>query len=143
MKENDVMPPVEYRFVKEFTPETLRAAARLYAIAGWCSEEEAAGFLAGMFSGSFLVCSAWCNGEAAGFARAISDGVSDAYIQDVVVAPEFRKRGIGGGMVSRLVEELRRHGIDWIGLVGVPGTESFYRDLGFTAQEGHTLWLLK
>ena len=82
-----------------------------------------------------------CDGKLIGIARALSDGVSDAYIQDVTVSEDFRGRGIGGRLVTVLSEELSSRGIDWIGLVGVPGTEHFYSSLGFEAQGGHTLWL--
>jgi GNAT superfamily N-acetyltransferase len=40
-----------------------------------------------------------------GFARAVSDGVSDAYLADVYVAPSHRGQGIGGRMVEVMVEE--------------------------------------
>ena len=75
-----------------------------------------------------------------GMGRALSDGCSDAYIQDVVVDPGFRGRGIGGKIVMFLVGELRARGVDWIALVGEPGTEAFYRSLGFAAPEGFTFW---
>ena len=37
---------------------------------------------------------------------------------------------------------LKERGVDWIGLVGEPGTESFYRNLGFEEQKNFTLWKL-
>jgi GNAT superfamily N-acetyltransferase len=40
-----------------------------------------------------------------GFARAMSDGVSDAYLADVYVAPAHRGQGVGGRMVEAMVEE--------------------------------------
>jgi GNAT superfamily N-acetyltransferase len=43
--------------------------------------------------------------ELVGFARAVSDGVSDAYLADVYVAPSHRGRGQGGRMVEAMVEE--------------------------------------
>ena len=46
----------------------------------------------------------------------------------------------GGGIVRTLAAELRRQGVDWIGLVGAPGTEKFYRDLGLTAPAGYTFY---
>ena len=78
-----------------------------------------------------------------GFARALSDGCSDAYIQDVVVSPEFRRQGIGGKLIRFLEAELRRRGVDWIALVGEPGTENFYSRLGLKEQPGYTLWKLE
>ncbi|MBP5531811.1 MAG: GNAT family N-acetyltransferase [Lentisphaeria bacterium] len=57
-----------------------------------------------------------------------------------MVAPEHRRRGVGGAIVRALVAELRKRGVDWIGLVGEPGTEEFYRSLGFRAPENFTFW---
>ncbi len=83
---------------------------------------------------------AFSGGRLAGFARLISDGTSDGYVQDVVVHPEFRRQGIGGRLVRYAVAEGRKAGLDWIGIVGVPGSEGFYRGLGLTERPGHTLW---
>ena len=126
----------------EFSPELLHAAARLYRIAGWVDENDDCGFLAAALGNSCAVCVARCDGKVAGMGRALGDGVSDAYIQDVVVDPEFRRRGVGGAIVRTLAAELRRRGVDWIGLVGAPGTEEFYRSLGFESPANFTFWRL-
>ena len=128
----------------DFPPVFLLQAADLYAVAEWISSVDEAGFLKKALENSTAVAVAYDgDNRLVGMGRAISDGVSDAYIQDVVVAPDFRKQGIGGKIVRQLVAELQSRGIDWIGLVGVPGTEKFYASLGFEAQKGHTLWLFK
>ncbi|MBW4079755.1 MAG: GNAT family N-acetyltransferase [Acidobacteria bacterium] len=59
------------------------------------------------FRGAWRVIAAYVEGgdELVGFARAVSDGVSDAYLADVYVAPPHRGRGIGGRMVEAMVEE--------------------------------------
>ena len=130
-----------YRIETEFAPEFLRAAARLYQIAGWVDENDECLFLGAALKNSCAVCAAWDDGGAlVGMGRALGDGVSDAYIQDVVVDPAFRRRGVGGAIVRTIVAELRRRGVDWIGLVGEPGTEEFYRSLGFRAPEGFTFY---
>lgn len=127
--------------VTEFSDDLCHDAAILFAAAGWIDSVEEGGFLCKALPGSCAVAGAFCDGKLIGIARALSDGVSDAYIQDVTVSEDFRGRGIGGRLVTVLSEELSSRGIDWIGLVGVPGTEHFYSSLGFEAQEGHTLWL--
>jgi spermidine synthase len=66
-----------------------------------------------------------------GMGRALSDGVSDAYIQDVMVLREFRKRGAGKRIIAEIVRCLMRLGVDWIGLIAEPGSLAFYRGLGF------------
>ena len=57
--------------------------------------------------GAWRVIGAYVEGsdELVGFARAVSDGVSDGYLADVYVAPSHRGRGIGGRMVEAMVEE--------------------------------------
>ena len=39
-----------------------------------------------------------------------------------------------------LVGELWARGVDWIALVGEPGTEKFYARLGFERKDGFVLW---
>lgn len=114
------------------------AVARLYRLAGWWDEKWDGGFIVPMAAGSAAVAGAFAGtGEMVGFARAISDGASDAYIQDVVVDPRFRRRGIASEMVRTLVRELRRRGVDWIGLIGAPGTRGLYERCGFEVMAGH------
>ena len=58
------------------------------------------------FRGAWRVIGVYAeSGDLVGFARAVSDGVSDAYLADVYVAPSHRGRGIGGRMVEAMVEE--------------------------------------
>ena len=140
------MKPSETRFYTveiaiEFPPELLREATELYVGAQWISDAGQGGFLEQALRNSGAVAVAWNQEhQLIGMARALSDMVSDAYIQDVVVRPDFRRIGVGGALVKTLISELRRHQVDWIGLIGVPGTEHFYNQLGFTAQRDHTFW---
>jgi ribosomal protein S18 acetylase RimI-like enzyme len=63
--------------------------------------------------------------------RVISDGASDAYIQDVVVLPAFRRQGVGTELIHRLTRYCVECRIQWIGLVAEPGTQAFYEKLGY------------
>ena len=104
----------------------------LYQAAGWWEEHYVAeAFIPGMVKNSTCFAGAFDHGRMIGMGRAVSDKVSDAYIQDVVVLDEYRRQGIGGKIVKRLILELKAKGIDWIGLIGKPGTEAFYASLGF------------
>jgi aralkylamine N-acetyltransferase len=78
-----------------------------------------------------------------GMGRVISDGVSDGYIQDLVVLPEYRRNGIGNRIVSTLVEACNAKGLGWIGLIAEPGSENFYRSLGFSVMPGHIPMIYK
>ena len=133
----------ELRLITALDAEHLLQLRELYVIANWISADDPAEFLAPALTGSAVAAGAFAGEELIGFARALSDGCSDAYIQDVVVSPEFRKQGIGGKLIRFLEAELRSKGVDWIALVGEPGTENFYSKLGLKAQPGYTLWNLE
>ena len=134
---------IHYQFLRHASPEEMQDILALYREAGWISKDECGAFLPAVLSGSFLFLAARIDGKIIGMARAISDGVSDAYIQDVVVSAAYRKLGIGKELIFRLRDELKTCGVDWIGLVGAPGTENFYSRLGLKEQPGYTLWKLE
>ncbi len=94
-------------------------------------------------SDSFCFIIAKDQGKIIGMGRAISDGVSDAYIQDVVVYSEYRGQGIGGRITQKIIDFLRAHNIQWIGLISEPGYENFYENLGFAPMANYTPMLLK
>ncbi len=111
----------------------------LYRAGGWWKDEYDPAEIPGLIRGSFAfaVAAEKGSGRAVGMGRAISDGVSDAYIQDLVVLPEYRKCGLGKALLSTLLEACRAQGISWIALIAEPGSEPFYRTLGFFPMEGH------
>lgn len=90
----------------ERTPETLRAA----------------------FTNSAVRCFVWDGGQVIGAGRAITDGVTYAAIFDVVLLPEFQKKGIGSQIVEHLAAASKAPNII---LHAVPGKEEFYRRLGY------------
>jgi ribosomal protein S18 acetylase RimI-like enzyme len=114
--------------------------ANLYRAGGWWKEEYDLKELPRLIQGSFLFAVAvnTITGQAIGMGRVISDGVSDGYIQDLVVLPEYQKMGIGTRIVSMLVKKCIESGISWISLIAEPDTEKFYLPFGFHPMEGHT-----
>ena len=133
---------IEYRILDHFLPEDLAAMEQLYRETGWIGPEDSAEFIAVGMANSAVAVGAYADGKLVGMGRALSDNVSDAYIQDIAVSPTFRRHGIGGGIVKTISSALRRRGVDWIALVGEPGTESFYRNLGFEPKPEFTFWKL-
>jgi GNAT superfamily N-acetyltransferase len=127
---------VAIQLVQEWRADEI---ANLYRAGGWWKEEYDQKELPRLISGSYLFAVAvdMKNGRAVGMGRVISDGVSDGYVQDLVVLPEFRKTGIGARILSLLVKKCVESGISWIGLIAEPGTENFYLPFGFYPMEGH------
>jgi len=135
------MPPdIDIRLLDTADPAAVRA---LYEAANWWEAGDDEGGIVPMIEGSFRFAAAFLNGSLVGMGRVLSDGVSDAYIQDVTVALALRGHGIGADIIRFLVDECRRAGITWIGLVAEPGTAAFYERLGFEALIGHVPMRLK
>jgi spermidine synthase len=129
------MQAVEYEAVTT-APED--AVVALYEAGGWWQEsKKAREVIPRMIRGSFCFMLARAEGKIVGMGRAISDGASDAYIQDVVVLREFRGRGIGRELVRRLTAHCVEREIGWIGLVAEPGTGAFYEGLGYKPLAGY------
>ncbi len=130
------MPEIIYEEVESAPTE---AVVELYRAGGWWREDPAwRAVIPAMIRGSFcFLLAREPGGGIVGMGRAISDRVSDAYIQDVVVLPGYRGRGIGREIVRRLADRCVAAGISWIGLVAEPGTQPFYEPLGFRALAGH------
>ncbi|WP_321416028.1 GNAT family N-acetyltransferase [uncultured Desulfobacter sp.] len=121
---------IEIKFVRTIPVDQLQA---LYQDAGWWHDEYKTTdeFLRRIPEKSALFAGVFLEKKLIGMGRALSDLCSDAYIQDVVVLSDYQKLGIGSMIVKFLVEELKKRGVDWIGLIGEPGTRSFYEHLGF------------
>ncbi len=129
------MSDIRYEVVHE---APLEAIVDLYKAGGWWEESEHnRAIIPRMIRGSFCFLVARSGERIVGMGRAISDGASDAYIQDVVVLPELRGRGMGRELVRRLTELCRERGLDWIGLIAEPGTAHFYDGLGYRLLEGY------
>ena len=130
------MPEIAYEFVESVPEDTL---VELYSAGRWWREDPAwRASLPGMVRGSycFLVAREG-TGRIVGMGRALSDGTSDAYLQDIVVLESHRGRGIGREIIRRLTERCAAAGIGWIGLIAEPGTEGLYESLGYRRMPGH------
>jgi GNAT superfamily N-acetyltransferase len=130
---------IALRIVSEWDADEIVA---LYRAGRWWQEEWTPDGIAPLIAGSFCFIVATEGEQAVGMGRAISDGCSDAYLQDIVVLPECRGRGIGAAILRALVSFCRDQGLTWIGLVAQPGTAPFYEREGFVVMEGHVPMLL-
>jgi len=110
----------------------------LYKAGSWWKDEYDSSGILPLIQGSFDFVIAYDvdSRKAVGMGRTISDGVSDGYIQDVVVFPDLRGKGIGRGIVKELVNHSRNKGLVWIGLIAEKDSRGFYEPLGFKVFKG-------
>ncbi|MDD2716075.1 MAG: GNAT family N-acetyltransferase [Candidatus Wallbacteria bacterium] len=133
---------LEVRIIREASREEI---FQLYVEENWWKPEERIQMhlIDDVIKKSFCFAGAFCDGKMIGMGRAISDGISDAYIQDVMVTKSFRGRGLGMMIMECIISHLKSHGVSWIGLIANPGTSNFYKGLGFKVMEKFTPMLLE
>ena len=80
---------------------------------------------------SFLNISCFDDAEFVGFIDVISNGVSDAYLQDLVVRPDHQGRGIGTTLVSMAIELLSKKGVYAVSVLFQEDLLPFYKKFNF------------
>jgi spermidine synthase len=118
---------------------------KLYKEGNWWvagNDETDPQFIQKIVEGSFCFAIAIYEGEIVGMGRAISDGVSDSYIQDVVVMKKYRGQGIGVKIMDAIVEYLQNKNVRWIALIAEPGAVSFYERYGFKIMDKYVPFLI-
>lgn len=77
---------------------------RLYSFAGWWPNRTEADVEAVVGQGT--AAGAWEGERLIGFARFLSDGCLRAYIEDVVVDPAHRNKGVATALLQRILDAL-------------------------------------
>jgi GNAT superfamily N-acetyltransferase len=73
------------------------------------------------------------SGGQVAFARAISDGVSDAYLADVIVDPDHRGRGIGKQLLQAMIDDGPGAVFRWT--LFTDDAHTLYAQFGFAAPD--------
>lgn len=123
---------IDYSFLQTPTPAEISRLVQLYRHAGWWKEEaDDPELVSAIVSGSHCFLVARQTDTIVAMGRAISDRVSDAYIQDVTVDKAFQGRKIGSTIIRKLIDHLHADGLAWIGLIAENNSQAFYEPLGF------------
>jgi GNAT superfamily N-acetyltransferase len=106
--------------------------ASLYDSVGWTAYTNDLDSLERGVHGSLRVVTARVSGRLAGLARVVGDGATIVYLQDVLVAPAYRREGIGRQLVEAAFEPYRQVRQHVLLTDDEPAQRAFYESLGFT-----------
>ncbi|MCK3905852.1 GNAT family N-acetyltransferase [Streptococcus suis] len=110
-----------------------QAVLDLYASVGWTNYTACPDMLQNALENTLLVLAAFDREQLVGMLRAVGDGYSIVFIQDILVLPAYQRQGIG----RQLMEQAIAHFPDIYQLHlltdNAEKTRSFYEALGFTA----------
>ena len=127
---------IEIRLVKSWPEDEI---VLLYKAARWWKDTYNKSEIPQLIIGSFAFAIAidQKTGKSIGMGRVLSDGTSDAYIQDVVVLQQYRGQNLGKKIVKTLIDFCISKGIQWIGLIAEPGSSKFYTTLDFKSMKDY------
>ena len=66
-----------------------------------------------------------------GYVDCVSNGVTDAYIQDLMVHPDYQGTGIGTSLINKMITYLKEQQIYMISVVYDESLKAFYEKFGF------------
>lgn len=123
---------MEIRLYQSYDSDEILA---LYTAVGWTNYTQRPQVLAQAYAHSLLTLGAYEDGGLVGILRAVGDGASIVFVQDLLVLPAYQRRGIGTALVNALFA--RYSDVYQIELLtdNTEKTLAFYQSLGFTAAE--------
>lgn len=103
----------------------------LYESVGWSAYTDSPDLLRAGVAGASCAVTARRGGRLVGLARALSDGATVCYLQDVLVHPTEQRRGIGRALVRAVLDRYRTVGQKVLLTDDEPGQRAFYESLGY------------
>ncbi len=117
--------------VRELTAIDLDVLIDLYNSVGWTNYTEKPEMLKKAYENSLLILGAYDNDQLTGVIRVVGDGFSVVFIQDILVFPEYQRRGIGTRLLREVMD--RYSSVYQMELMtdNTPKTIAFYQSVGF------------
>ncbi|MDP9807072.1 ribosomal protein S18 acetylase RimI-like enzyme [Trueperella bonasi] len=103
----------------------------LYNSVGWSAYTNDLPSLMSGLENSTRVVTAWDDEQLVGLARVISDRATIAYLQDILVDPEYQRRGVGRELLHQALEPFNVRQTVLL-TDAEPGQRAFYESVGFT-----------
>ena len=120
---------MEIKEYKEYQEDEIQP---LYAAVGWTAYTEDLPALERGFQNSLLVLAAYEDGELIGLIRAVGDGATVVFVQDLLVAPQKQRRGVGTALLKAVLDRYSNVRQLLLTTDNTPKTIAFYKSLGFS-----------
>ena len=117
--------------IKEYRKYCEDEILRLYASVGWTAYTERLEALRRGFDSSLLTLAAYEGAELLGLIRVVGDGQTIVFVQDLLVFPEYQRKGIGSALLRAVLKRYENVRQIMLATDDTPKTKAFYRSMGF------------
>lgn len=104
---------------------------RLYASVGWTAYTEHPDVLQKGFANSMLTLAAYDGERLVGIIRTIGDGNTIVFVQDILVLPEYQRKGIGTALLQAILDRYSHVRQIELATDNTEKTIAFYISMGF------------
>ena len=104
---------------------------RLYRSAGWTAYTDQPEVLRKGFESSMLTLAAYEGNQLLGIIRAVGDGHTIVFVQDILVCPEHQRKGIGSTLLQAILDRYSHVRQIELATDNTPKTIAFYKSMGF------------
>jgi ribosomal protein S18 acetylase RimI-like enzyme len=115
--------------VRDLRPDEVESVRLFLGQHGWGHRTGSSEYFMQLINNSQRTAVALRGARIVGFARGITDGLSNGYLSMVVVDDQYRRAGIGRKLVEHVMGD--NPDITWVLRAGREGAEAFFARLGF------------
>ena len=103
----------------------------LYASVGWTAYTDHPDVLRKGFENSMLTLAAYEGNQFLGIIRAVGDGHTVVFVQDILVFPEHQRKGVGSALLQSILDRYSHVRQIELATDNTPKTIAFYKSMGF------------
>lgn len=120
---------------RQDSPLDFSAVLALYESVGWTGYTSRPAMLEQALAHSLLVLAVYDGERLIALLRAVGDGFSLVFLQDILVHPDYQRQGIGRELMTRFLAKYPDYYQIHLLTSREEKTKSFYEAVGFTAVE--------
>ena len=103
----------------------------LYASVGWTAYTDHPEQLRKGFENSMLTLAAYEDEQLLGIIRTVGDGHTIVFVQDILVFPEYQRKGVGSALLQAILDRYSHVRQIELATDNTPKTIAFYKSMGF------------
>ena len=117
--------------IKEYNTYNEKEILDLYSSVGWSNYTNRPEMLKNAYEHSLKSYGAYVDDKLAGIIRVVGDGYSVVFIQDLLIYPEYQRKGIGRALLQHVLQEYKDVYQKHLLTENTEKTIAFYKSIGF------------